>query len=254
MLHSDQLAQTTALRCRVTNKSFRPINHIEAAQLHLALLSDALSLAQVSLATCFEGIYGVSTKRFTWAKVKLYYSTFYAIRARLMLAEISIFYVGRTPHALEARAGASIRKKSGNSHTVAFDEYERLFAGDVTLSQEIAQTPPLRWIEEQRNEASYRSAPFKDPDVPTEFTKPSSKIRAHLQAYLEDNTYIYTFDPEHALIAYPLTLLKKLNGEITQLGHPDKIPILKHYVDILAAENCFLPNFKTNFDIFDLDA
>lgn len=249
MLHSDVLAQQIANLTQAGTKSFHPIGGVDAQRLAEALNDDALGLAQAAAASLFEGVQGVVDNRFTWATVKLYYSCFYAARARLMLRGSSIFYIGSSPYLLEAKAGCAVKKQSGNSHTVVIAEFARSLPGDVTISQEIATHAPLKWLEDRRNVASYRVAPFKDPEIPTDFCRFHGAPRRHLAAYLGKDRLLYAFDPDHAILALPLLMLGCLNDDIGSRGLKG-CNIDPHYIGILSSKKCFVPELESNLSAF----
>lgn len=249
MLHSDRLSQTIAVATQVGPKQFRPITLSHATSLQTALVDDADRLSQIALASLFEGARGVIDRRTTWATVKLYYSAFYAIRARLMLNNVSIFYLGRSPHVLEARAGAITGRRGGNSHTVAIEEFLQRMSTDITLSQDIGGTCSLRWLEEKRNSASYKSAPFVDPVTPVEYRRFTSKPRSHFQAYLGADASLYAFDPEHAMLAYPIYMLSNLSSDLVNFGRTP-VRIERHYVNILSSANSYVPEFGDTLKCF----
>ena len=249
MLHSDSLSQSVATSAKI-GSGYRPLSYIEAAQLEAALLSDASSLAQVALVSLFEGISGVANNRFSWSTVKLDYSAFYAIRSLLMMKRYSIFYVGRTPYTYLAAAGQIPARKSGNSHTVAFNLFKDIFKNDVSLSQEIDHLDPLNWIENKRNYVSYRAAPYLDPLPPDHFSIIGTKIRNNIVEYMTNKQYIYTFDKDHAMIAYPILLLSRATEEIKSSNPNTRIIVDKHIVDIVSSVNCFVPALKS-LDVFD---
>ena len=76
------------------------------------------------------------------------------------------------------------------------------------LSQPIGVEDPLDWLMNLREDANYKVARFVEPDIPEHFLKLSKiGIRRACQAYLTDK--IYLFDPDHAILAYPLALLER---------------------------------------------
>jgi hypothetical protein len=249
MLHSDLLAQQIATATRASPKVYHPIGALDAQRLVQALNDDAVGLAQAATVSMFEGVQGIVDQRFTWATVKLYYSCFYAARARLMLQGSSIFYIGSSPHLLEAKAGAAVRKQAGNSHSVVIAEFARSLPSDVVLSQDIASQPPMKWLEDKRNVASYRVAPFQDPEIPLDFKRFHGAPRRHLSAYLGKDRLLYAFDPEHALLALPLLMLLGLSDDMRSRGL-EGCKIRTHYIRILASAKCFVPEFEANLSAF----
>lgn len=250
MIHSDVFAHEIAMTTKTSSKNFLPISRADALTLDLALIEDAKSIAHASLASLFEGINGLEKERFNWAIVKLYYSAFYSCRAILMLRSFSVFYIGRSPYALLAKAGETVTQKSGNTHTVVMTEFKNRFSADELLSQDIDSKGPLSWLEDRRNHASYKSAPFTDPTPPPEFVKSHSKLRSHIRAYLGADRSLYAFDPDHAMIAFPLWLLARLSRDL-QLVDDKRIDVSKHYSTLLAT--CFVPELRVALSSFRFD-
>lgn len=248
MLHSDRLAARIATATKVGPKAFRPISSADANALGTALIDDARRVSQVAVASLFEGVSGAATGRYTWAKVKLYYSAFYAVRAMLMLHGFSIFYLGRSPFSLKAQAGLTVEKRSGNSHTVAIEMFTDQFPANPVVTQTIDTSSPLEWLEEQRNVASYRSAPLLDPQTPKEFVRFADRPRAHLQAYLGLDGALLAFDSDHAMIALPIQLILELSGLMS--ARSMSVDISQHFIGLLSSQDCYVPDLKKELVAF----
>ncbi len=242
MLSSAKIARDVAESRRIPGKKFTTLSYSDAAVLERALRNDSLALYQVALASLFEAIHGVSSCRYSWSKVKLYFATFSAIRTLLMLESISVFYIGTSPYTTKASAGAGILRASGNTHSVVFNEFKKYFGGSVILSQSIGGEEPFSWLGRIRNDISYNTAPFLDPDVPKELEKISKNLRMSLDAYISDEEYLYTFDEDHALVAYPIFVMKHVREAIRK---NDLIPetLDPHYIKILSSIRCHTPSF-----------
>lgn len=251
MLHSDLLARQVALQCLIGPNNYRPINYIEAAQLTRALESDAAALGQVTLASLFEGISSVIDRRYSWAIVKLYYTAFFSIRSFLMINGWSVFYIGKSPFLLNARAGSKVTKVSGNTHSAVFKIFNQNFPSNIILSQEIAGIGPLEWLEEQRNNISYKTAPFTDPVPPPGLLTLANKKRSALTAYIEDKFLIYPFDEDHALVAYPILSLRMLSAALVGSLKGEKIIIDSHFISMLTSSHCYVPSIKAEFLAFE---
>jgi hypothetical protein len=62
---------------------------------------------------------------------------------------------------------------------------------------------------ERREEANYRNAKFWEPTIPKHFEKiVAAGVRRAINMYLSDTTEFYLFDPDYAMLAYPLSTLK----------------------------------------------
>jgi len=75
------------------------------------------------------------------------------------------------------------------------------------LSQQIAGLDPLQWLMDKREDANYRSQ-FSEPTTPDYMRKLfESGPRRLIAEYVADDDGIYVFDPDHAILAYPLRVL-----------------------------------------------
>ena len=248
MLHSDNLARQIVEQKRITNTQFSPISYIESVRLSEAATADAKNIAQVAFATLCEGIAGAAQNRFTWATVKLYYSAFHALRARLLLNDQIVFYRGRTPFSIRSLPGATAQKRAGNTHSAVFLIFKEMFPYNDLFIQEIEGGSPLRWLEAKRNECSYGIAPLPDPMAPDEYKMFLNNPRRALQQFISDATW--AFDSDSAIIALPILLLTELSSLITLRFGNHIIPIHKHYLDIVGSQKLLIPDFFSELQCF----
>lgn len=189
----------------------RTLSSSEAQQLTSTLQNDAGDYAYSSIVSLGDALKGIDEARYTWATIKLYYSSFYAIRARLAIDKICLFYVKQTPFSVFARAGECPNKEKGQTHKIVLNLFRRHRLEQYFLSQSINLDEPLDWLINRREEANYKRARFVEPGLPDHFVKISSLgIRKACGAYLSDHTGLYMFDPEHAMVAYPLLLAARI--------------------------------------------
>jgi uncharacterized protein (UPF0332 family) len=151
---------------------------------------------------------------YSWSTVKLYYSVFYSLRALLAFGHVAIFYVGQSPFWIKITPGE--RPRAGrvlSSHKLIIELFDREFHNSPILSQDIGFERPLVWLRNQRELVNYRQAKFSEPNVPSLFAavSKSKRIRTMIAAYMRDNSY--AFDPDHAILAYPIAVLKELTGK-----------------------------------------
>jgi hypothetical protein len=73
------------------------LSAIEARKLQSYLKEDAVDYLYSAAVSLGDALCGVTRSLFTWATVKLYYSVFYAMRARLALKGFYLFYIGNRP-------------------------------------------------------------------------------------------------------------------------------------------------------------
>ena len=181
----------------------------EGAKLQTALDLDSGDFFQAGAVSFIDAIRAIDQGFYSWATVKLYYSVFYALRARLAIAGDCIFYVGPTPHHIAAIAGGAATKKSGTTHKVVTSVFNSKYQTDYFLSQEVEGLPSLEWLTNKREDANYRMGRFCEPEVPQHFKAfKQDTARKMLTAYSSDS--LYTFDADHAMIAYPFALMSDL--------------------------------------------
>jgi hypothetical protein len=186
----------------------RALSHIEATSLENILVHDAsdnLFSAAVSIA---DALRGLNSGFFSWATIKLYYAMFYSVRSVIALGKKCIFYIGTKPKWIEASPGRRTAKAAGLSHEFTLTFFEQHFGNHYLLSQPIDGSVSLWWLLEHREEANYRSRGFCEPEVPPHFEfVDSAGIRKTINAYMSDSADVYTFDPQHAMLALPLRAL-----------------------------------------------
>jgi hypothetical protein len=181
----------------------------EANSLLNYLRSDALSYIYSAIVSIGDATVSLRKELFTWATVKLYYATFYAFRASLALDSICIFYIGQKPYALEVNPGKAPARREGQTHKIVLEEFRKRQPEHFLLSQQIALKDPLDWLVDKREEANYRNARFCEPNVPKHFEKIINYgLRQSIKVYLRDSSDLYVFDPDHAILAYPLRSLQ----------------------------------------------
>jgi hypothetical protein len=74
-----------------------PISKIAAAQLQELAQGDAKKLLLFSLLTISDAIVGIGKRRYSWAIIKLYYSSFYSVRSILCDNGYVIAYIDGRP-------------------------------------------------------------------------------------------------------------------------------------------------------------
>jgi uncharacterized protein (UPF0332 family) len=185
----------------------RPLSATDAQALQTCLTADAIDSIYSATITLAEAFQGLSRDLHTWATVKFYYSAFYSARCLLHLQGSCVFYVGTSPFHIHAEPGRFPSRGKGSSHKTAFELFATVFDKHVLLSQEIGGVAPHEWLMDQREEANYRKTRFVEPDEAERFKIVSERgVRKILQEYLADDSHLFTFDPDHAMMAYPLQL------------------------------------------------
>ncbi len=193
----------------------RQLQAREAAQLAASLNDDARDAIYSGTLSIAEAIQGLDRKLYTWATVKLYYSAFYLTRASLALGGVGIFYSRTTPYSWRATAGATPTKRAGTTHKVVLDTFSHHYTGSVLASQDIGADKPFDWLVDKREAANYKIPKFCEPTAPAHFAFVEQVgVRQLVQAYVLDETHLYTFDPDHAMLAFPIAALKLVLAQL----------------------------------------
>jgi hypothetical protein len=186
----------------------------EAVALSEALHWDARDYYYSAWVTAADALRGLGQEFYTWATVKLYYTVFYSLRSTLALGDDCIFHVRTSPFHIHATAGASATPLRENTHKSVLRTFERQRPSHFLLSQRIETSPPLDWLMARREDANYRAPRFPEPTPPNHFANLEEYgLRRLLSTYLGDVGHKYTFDPDHAMLAFPIRTLESLSRE-----------------------------------------
>jgi hypothetical protein len=201
------------------NPTTYALNSSEANDIREYLKEDAIDYIYSATITVADALRGIEQSLFSWATVKLYYATFYSCRALLALDGDCIFYFNNKPYIIKAVAGNISVKGKGATHKVVLDEFKRAYRTSKLISQQIDYLDVITWLMNKREEVNYKLARFQEPNIPDLFLKINiSGIRTMTQAYLQDSSYLYLFDKDHAMVAHPLKMLQHAYGEMHSLG------------------------------------
>lgn len=219
-----QFAPMFAASCIASpvNKANAKMLVLSAAQsvsLGAALIDDSkgsIYSAMVSIADAFAGL---QRGCFSWATVKLYYACFYLAKAALARRGFCVFYIGRSPHYLEAKAGSAPISQAGNSHTVITSLYKSYISHGIINAQPINGIHAFDWMAERREDVNYKDLRLSDPLVPKWLASVDKLgLRRTLGDYLADPS-LYAFDESHALVALPLAaLLDEFKSSVGFIG------------------------------------
>ncbi len=195
-----------------------PLSPAQATQLNACLKQDAVNYLYSGCVTIGDAMQAIEKSLYSWATVKLYYSTFYLLRSTLALSGHALIYDGTKPRSILGNSGQSPTNISGNprgTHQAVIQMFSTSFPGNPLLSQEIGNSSPFKWMMAKRENANYHAGRFPDPICPEHFKKiVSFGVRKSTGQYISDQSYLYSFDPDHAALALPIETLKHV------LKHP----------------------------------
>jgi hypothetical protein len=182
----------------------------DAMSLSNALGKDSEGYLYNGILSIGSGIQSILNNNYGWATVKFYYSVFYLARANLGVNNICIVYDGSKPFSIISKPGEQLQKRKGTTHKLVLDQFRQNMSAHIMLGNDINAQCPLEWLMEQRELMNYRSAVMPDPNIPEQYEEiinSNKTIRQWLNIYLSDNIEVYTFNEEHACLAYPFKFL-----------------------------------------------
>lgn len=185
----------------------RPLSRTDCGELASALEAYAEASFYCAAVSLGEGISDALQNRFSWAAVKSYYSVFYSIRSIIARDSRFIYSVGRDQLSVRVSPGETPKRVKGSTHEATFAIFRNSLPQNAVLSGEIELSDPLDWMKSLRNNVSYRSPRFVEPDVPVWIRAFSQRPRHFLSGYLAHQFNAYTFDKDHSAIAFPMAVL-----------------------------------------------
>jgi len=201
--------------------------HQDENQVRKNLLDDGEDLFYKGLLSLGEGLDAVAQKRHSWAAVKLYYSVFYFLRASLAAKGYAIIK-NKSQYLFDLRTGNSPIKKSStryrNDHIAVIHIYEDIVGeNDILSTNSIDDNSVYIWLMDRRNQVHYRQRGFLEPDWMEEYAQAKhaieeSKYSDLLDQYYHDDTPIYCFDPDHAIIAVPIRRAINTRNDLFNAG------------------------------------
>jgi hypothetical protein len=196
----------------------RPLTAGEAGHAERLLRIDATNYLYSACVSIGDALQAVDRSLFTWATVKLYYSGFYLLRSLLALSGRVLLYDGTKPRTLTCKPGEA-PVPLGNvrgTHKAVIAYFTKAFPNSPLLSQVIASEQPFDWLMLRREESNYAAGRFGDPQCPAHFSIIMRfGVRRSIAEYIADKTYLYAFDPDHAILSLPIEALKQV------IDHPN---------------------------------
>jgi hypothetical protein len=180
-----------------------------------------------------SAIHSLNKDNFSWAFIQSYYSLFYLARAFNGINHYAIIYIGSKPYGIKIQPSETFKKLKGNSHDVVLRQFQKHFAHDVLLQNDIEQNSPIEWFNNKRNFINYTLNPLTDPSPPIALYRYKGDLRHWIAAYINDTIHQYTFDPKHCYMAYPVQLFTRIfdfyvnNGLTNNLIDNDRLVFFK---------------------------
>lgn len=187
----------------------------DALQLERAAKADAFDYWYSGLVSLGEAVQGIQRRSFSWPTVQAYYACFYLSRAYIAFGGTAIEFSEhrrkKEHFAWRSVAGSSPSKAPGNTHDAVLNYIHSQGLIPALRGQQIGTETVPQWLIAQRTQANYRETRFPDPN-PSECTRyiAGNRLRRTLTGYIDDSAFLYAFDPDHAILAYPIALARVL--------------------------------------------
>lgn len=209
-----------------------PLDSASAAKIRLAALEDAAWNYRSALLSYVVALNALESGYRSWPIINLYYSVFYSLRSILYSNNICLYHCEQKPMLIEISPGnfpvLQSFKGAGNSHRAAKVIFQRAFPNHP-LNGQIDFEDAIDWMKSVRELVNYND-PTMNLDDRLGFLRKIDKggIRSTLNTYNED-TRLYAFLPEDAMLAFPLYSLQACKNSI----NPGSAVVIKGQVDEL---------------------
>jgi uncharacterized protein (UPF0332 family) len=197
----------------VRNRALAPL---EAAALSNGLRADGADLYYSGWVSFLDALHGINKGFYTWATIKLYYSVFYAFGASLAYDDVCTFHVNKSYYTVLAQTGAMpVSCTDRGTHKTVLKAFQRRNPNHALVSQQIDLEDAVDWLMHKRESANYGQPRFSEPGYGHEFSYVvANGLRKTLNAYVTEPTFLYVFDPDHAIVAYPLRALQLIGTQL----------------------------------------
>lgn len=197
-----------------------PYDSYPVEQHHIASVSDLLGEAvqdccySAAVSYC-EAIAGLTKGSVAWSIVKLYYTCFYSIKTLLLAHRIVPFHSGK--EMLLSLNDAKFLSGGSNSHVMNWKSIRSIGSlyGAWFVSQDSETAYNFARI--NREKANYTEG-FTDPKFSECIGFHEEDIARRYRTYRDDESFLYTYLPDHLQIAYPTKLLMHAEVEFKSSG------------------------------------
>lgn len=162
-----------------------------------------------SLLSYIESLDAIQNRLYSWATIRLYYSTFYSIKAYLACKDVAIFRAQRKLFYVKAKGKESLKScEQHTDHKGAITTHKKLFKDiDMLFSNSVGDFDAYEWMMNKREEVNYKDLNFHDPVAPEFWSKLSEEIEDNgigkMVERLVDDDGTYCFQDEYAILGIP---------------------------------------------------
>lgn len=221
---------------------------------------DACSLNYKAVVSLLEAIYGLINGHSSWAIVKLYYSTFYSLRALLFLNGFVTIKDGKgNIFILKNKNGSKPEKATSKSikgdHKTTIHAFKKYMSSHKLNGNTIDGdgTCVFEWLMSHRELVNYRMNSFIEPsyadDVLPRLGRSCDEFDSVLSKYINNNDYAYCFLSDHSILSTPVALAflvkNEADGLHVDLYDEDEIKLINSII-----KKCGLSRSRTLSSIF----
>ena len=233
-------------KSQIKNFAFTP-SHVIIFE--SALLAASLDFFYKGVLSINEGIISAKHKNFSWATVKLYYATYYFLRASLCCNKIAFVRKEKDGYHFENIPEDKPKRNSKPDHIAAVDLFKLHFStSDFLQSNTINCINAYDWLRQQRENVNYKHRTFFEPDISNIWDSISTEfdndgIEFWIRKYIDED--IYAFLDDHAIIALPIKRLILTHSDLRTTGCKTIISADKMTkLDSLISQDNFLKYLK----------
>lgn len=112
------------------------------------------------------------------------------------------------------------------THKTVLKTFQRRNPNHSLVSQQIDLDDAVDWLIDRRETANYGHPRFSEPNCAREFEYIAANgLRKSLNAYLAESLFLYVFDPDHAMLAYPLRTLQLIGNQLLSAAIPTGLTV-----------------------------
>lgn len=182
-----------------------------AAQIPTAIVDTAYS-ALISYA---EAIAGIQNGSSSWSIVRLYYSSYYCLKALMLSGSVIPFHAG-SEMIFDVVANKFL-KGGGSSHHWNWHSLRQTSFKNGWYSSQDSQDAYGK-LRSYRENVNYTHA-FTDPNLHVCLVSDNSDISKKFRSYRDDDNFLYTYLIDHLSIAYPTRLIFELDAVFDNLNY-----------------------------------
>lgn len=209
------------------------INNNDISPLTNCLESDLTSYFFKAFESFSQALIDIHNKKYSWAIVKLYYSTFYLLRCDILLSNHLIVRCNGLYYS-KINTGNKftpyIKRKVRGDHQLTISLVKELHQtgqlNDPILDNKIEDVDAYTWLMQNRERINYQQKNFREPNTDSVFSHINNYFESRslidLFKFYNSKDYSICFDLDHSILSIPykklIQIWKKSNGRIDISG------------------------------------